>query len=365
MFAASPIAIPMQACTQWTHSDVWLQLATTPECLFKIGDQWSEKKRQSEGDMQCDAQYWRWVRSNPPPGCLWRLWQSVSTLTQLFRPDGNVFCWWWTSKNRSHSVGTSATTLVSIRNTWVFWTALMALMEPRTLCQKITHFQSPRQQVRVYWTNVVTFRCTWEHLCALWLTVEQSGKNIFFGDAAGAAGNHSYYLWFNDFQNLCIQFVFSSRNLCLYIATYLRTVYPDWQHAVIESNSRCTWRCRSSELRDTLQGRDRASLEMQLEPEIEWTERWTWRPWLSQFGDALWGSDQASLEMHCEVLIEGVWRCNWRLRLSELRDSLVGRDRASLDIHLEAEIEWTQRCTASWDQASLEMHLQQAMIEGD
>jgi hypothetical protein len=32
------------------------------------------------------------------------------------------------------------------------------------------------------------------------ITVEQSGKNIiFFGNAAGEPGNHSYYLSFNDF----------------------------------------------------------------------------------------------------------------------------------------------------------------------
>jgi len=61
----------------------------------------------------------------------------------------------------------------------------------------------------------------------------------FFGNAAGVPGNHSYYLSFNDFQNLCIQFVFSSMYLCIYIATYLHTVYLDWQHAVIVSNSRC------------------------------------------------------------------------------------------------------------------------------
>jgi len=30
--------------------------------------------------------------------------------------------------------------------------------------------------------------------------------------------NHSYYLSFNDFQNLCIQFVFSSMYLCIDIA---------------------------------------------------------------------------------------------------------------------------------------------------
>jgi len=71
------------------------------------------------------------------------------------------------------------------------------------------------------------FGCTWEHLGAPatslgapapslgaptislralattlespGITVEQSGKNIFFGHAAGAPGNHTYYLSFNDF----------------------------------------------------------------------------------------------------------------------------------------------------------------------
>jgi len=62
----------------------------------------------------------------------------------------------------------------------------------------------------------------------------------FSGNAAGAPGNHSYYLSFNDFQNLCIQFVFSSLYLCINTATYLHTVYLDWQHTVIVSNSRCT-----------------------------------------------------------------------------------------------------------------------------
>jgi hypothetical protein len=31
------------------------------------------------------------------------------------------------------------------------------------------------------------------------IAVEQSGKNIFFGNTAGAPGNHSDYLSFNDF----------------------------------------------------------------------------------------------------------------------------------------------------------------------
>jgi len=42
----------------------------------------------------------------------------------------------------------------------------------------------------------------------------------------------------------------------------------DWE-AVIERVWRCNWRPRLSELRDALGGRDRASLEMHLEAEVE------------------------------------------------------------------------------------------------
>jgi len=45
------------------------------------------------------------------------------------------------------------------------------------------------------------------------ITVEQLGKIILFGNAAGAPGNHSYYTSFNGFKNLCIQYVFSSMYL--------------------------------------------------------------------------------------------------------------------------------------------------------
>jgi len=76
----------------------------------------------------------------------------------------------------------------------------------------------------VDWTNAVAFRCTWERLGALATRLgapttslgapgsadekpgstsnhcRQSGRNnIFFGNTAGAPGNHSYYLSFNDF----------------------------------------------------------------------------------------------------------------------------------------------------------------------
>ena len=50
-------------------------------------------KPELESDMQRNASYWRRARSSLPPGCLWRLWQSASTLTEPFRPAGNVFCW--------------------------------------------------------------------------------------------------------------------------------------------------------------------------------------------------------------------------------------------------------------------------------
>ena len=164
--------------------------------------------------------------------------------------------------------------------------------------------------------------------------------------------------------SVCI-LIYVSMYLCIYIATYLHMVYLDWQHTVIVSNSRCAWRwrqictpCRSvhlcypcisvhrpSLINDVLGGRDRASLEMQLQTEIEWTQGCTGRLWSTVFGDALWCHDQLNLEMHSEAVIELVWRCTWRRRSSELRAALGGRDRASLEMQLETEIEWTQRCT--------------------
>jgi len=67
----------------------------------------------------------------------------------------------------------SATTQVSVRNTRVFWTALMALMEPRTLCQGIAHFLLARRRVALHtylldcppgiWWHIRTLRMT----CAL------------------------------------------------------------------------------------------------------------------------------------------------------------------------------------------------------
>jgi hypothetical protein len=43
---------------------------------------------------------------------------------------------------------------------------------------------------------------------------------------------------------------------------------------------------------------------MDLEAEIEWTERCTGRPCSMEFGDALGARDRASMEIHLEAEIE-------------------------------------------------------------
>jgi len=107
--------------------------------------------------------------------------------------------------------------------------------------------------------------------------------------------------------------------LCINIATRLHTVYLDCLQTVLESNLRGAWKWWSSELRDKLQGRNQASLEMHLGAEIEHISWYTWRPWSSVFADTHAGHDRVNLEMHVR-----------------------GRDQASFEIHLEPVIlqEW-------------------------
>jgi len=152
----------------------------------------------------------------------------------------------------------------------------------------------------------------------------------FFGNAAGAPGNHSYNLSFNDFQNLCIQFVFSSMYLCIYIATYRHLRYP-WISVHPPSL-----------INNVLGGRDWASWDMHLEAEIAWTQRCTWRPGSSELRDALGGCDCANWEAE----IERVWRYTWWLWLSEFGDALGGCDWASVEMHLEAVMKWDW--TSTW-----------------
>jgi len=86
----------MHACTQWTHSEVWSQLATTPEGLFKIGDRQSEKKwRNGDRRAICDAMRGldagrRVIRprgvSDGSDGAR-PLWRSNSARTEIFFAD--------------------------------------------------------------------------------------------------------------------------------------------------------------------------------------------------------------------------------------------------------------------------------------
>jgi len=104
----------------------------------------------------------------------------------------------------------------------------------------------------------------WEHLGAPQITVKQSGKNdIIFANGAGATGNHSYYLSFNDFWNWCIQFVFSSMHLYSYLSVHSITglaVGGAWEQ-----------------------------FEVSLKMRIKWTQRYTPRPWSTEFADSLGG----------------------------------------------------------------------------
>jgi len=86
----------MQARTQWTYSDVWSQLATTPEWSFTIGDQQNEKKWWNS-DQRAIWNAMRWIdagrrvirhqgvsdgydRARP-------LWRSHSPRTDIFLTD--------------------------------------------------------------------------------------------------------------------------------------------------------------------------------------------------------------------------------------------------------------------------------------
>jgi len=122
--------------------------------------------------------------------------------------------------------------------------------------------------------------------------------------------------------------------------------------AVIEWVWRCTWRPKSSELRDALGGRDRASSEMHVEARVS-TKIYPPRPCSSEFGDPLERWDRASLEMHLPAIIEWDWRgtfgggwfgCNqWEARrvqrlywsVSWLKTVGMWRGDFTFDVHIE------------------------------
>jgi len=242
---------------------------------------------------------------------------------------------------------TSATTLVSVRNTRVFRTALMALMEPRTLWLRIPRYPSPGRRVALHSISKMYFSYLSERMWSVNLDASISGvsdpRRAFLpafrvtgsaGNMSGSTSNHSH--------------VFSLySHLCIYVSMYLYS-YPS-THAISGLAAGGAWE----------------QFEVRLKMMIEWTQRYTPRPWSRDFGDALGGGNRAYLEIHLEAVMERVWgyalgghdrvnfqavielvrRYTWRQRSSKFGDALGGRDRSSLEMHWEAEMEWTQRCT--------------------
>jgi hypothetical protein len=147
------------------------------------------------------------------------------------------------------------------------------------------------------------------------ITVEKSGRNIFFGNTAGAPGNHSSTYHSTIFQTH--EFSLYS-NVCIDVTIWL----PIYKHYIWTGCRRCFWA-----IRVTPEDDDRVNSEIHLEDVIEWVWRSTGRAWLSELRDALGGLNWASLEMHLEAEIELVWRCIWRPQLW------------ISDVHLEAMIE--------------------------
>jgi len=243
--------------------------------------------------------------------------------------DPNLACWQVTQT-------TSATTLVSVRNTGVLRTALTALTEPRTLWRRITRYP-------LHIISKMYFSHWSERMWSVNLDASISGvsdpRRAFLpafrvtgsaDDKPGSTSNQSH--------------VFSLySHLCIHVSMYLYS-YPS-THTISGLAAGGAWE----------------QFEVCLKMTIKWTQRYTPRPWSSDFGDALRGSNQQYLEIHLEAVIEWVWRyalgghdrvniqaviervwrCTWRPWSCEL----AGCNRASLEIHLEAAIERVWRCT--------------------
>jgi len=151
---------------------------------------------------------------------------------------------------------------------------------------------------RVDRTHVVAFMRKWEplgtHDSCLGVpptTVEQAGiTDINFRRAAGASGNQSYYLLWNEFKNSCFQYAFPSLHLylCSYTATHIYRVHLEELQGMHQCNSKCIWRWPSNDLGDALGGCDQVSFEMHMEAMIEPEWWWTWTLWSYKPGNSTW-----------------------------------------------------------------------------
>jgi len=124
-------------------------------------------KQRSEGDMQRDAWYWGQARSNPPPECLWRLWRSASTLTEPFRPDGNIFYWCIQVRMSEYETelaelcqsGGFCTRIIAFNQRWRFLRISSWQIQHRIFANLI--WQS--KQTKRYWVPVSEY-VIWAHL---------------------------------------------------------------------------------------------------------------------------------------------------------------------------------------------------------
>jgi len=132
------------------------------------------------------------------------------------------------------------------------------------------------------------------------------------GDKSGSADNNSGITWERRRQTWerrrhvwehlesqsCIQFVFSSTYICIYIATHLHTLCLDWLQAVIlRRRDRILPVTLSTSVTSVSPYNRCRSLKMYL---IE-------RVW-----DALGDVDRVNSEMHLEAVIEQDWTSTWR-----------------------------------------------------
>jgi len=117
-------------------------------------------------------------------------------------------------------------------------------------------------------------------------------------------------------------------------------------------------------INNVLRGCDRASWEMHLEAEIEWTQRYTWRPRSSELRDALGGRDWVNSEMHLETGIEWTQRCTGRLWSSEFQHALGGRDRVNSVMHSGPWLSEFRHALAGYGQARLEEYLEAVDWDG-
>jgi len=85
--------------------------------------------------------------------------------------------------------------------------------------------------------------------------------------------------------------------------------------------------------------------------------RFNSRPRLSELRDALGCRDRPSLEMHLEAEMNSTLRHTRRPGSIQVGDENCSQNRASLEMQLEPEIEYAQGCTGGCNQASLEINL--------